>query len=392
MTEPRAVVVCPKFPYPPTSGGVKRALRLIECMQRAGLAVEIATDDTPPPRDIEALERQGVQSFVAGPEPSAGRRRLQQHALRLPGPRSHALAARLSGPARLVQFEGVIASTQLTPRTTAPIVFSTQNVEAEIAREATRQMSRLSREGQRRRYHARRVARAERRTSRRADVVLCVSTEDAAAFEPFSRQVVVAPNGVDDAFFTTPVLPPESEDVLFFGQFSYAPNHDGLMRFLREGWPRLSQARPSARVLIAGEGSDDLSISGLAAVERVVQLGLVEDIAATVADSRLVIVPIWSGGGTRLKVLESLAAARPVVGTALGVSGIGFRSGEHGLVAETPREIADAAAALLADPSRMDTIALRARELARPFAWSTALAPAEGIYRDYALRSSGDAD
>ena len=74
----------------------------------------------------------------------------------------------------------------------------------------------------------------------------------------------------------------------------------------------------------------------LSAHEGVDVLGLVADLPATLAAARVVVVPIWEGGGTRLKVLEALAAGRAVVSTALGASGIGFQDGRHGLLAETP--------------------------------------------------------
>ena len=80
------------------------------------------------------------------------------------------------------------------------------------------------------------------------------------------------------------------------------------------------------------------------------ELGLVEDLPAVLAAARAVVVPIWEGGGTRLKVLEALAAGRAVVSTPLGAEGIGFEDGRHGLLASTAEELGAALATVLADP------------------------------------------
>ena len=87
---------------------------------------------------------------------------------------------------------------------------------------------------------------------------------------------------------------------------------------------------------------DDALRARLAAVEGVEVLGLVADLPGALAAARAVVVPIWEGGGTRLKVLEALAAGRAVVATSLGASGVGFRDGRHGLLGEHPAELAAA--------------------------------------------------
>jgi glycosyltransferase involved in cell wall biosynthesis len=98
----------------------------------------------------------------------------------------------------------------------------------------------------------------------------------------------------------------------------------------------------------------------------------------------VIIVPIWRGGGTRLKVLEALATGRPVVGTTLGVSGIGFRDGVHGITCDAPSELANAVAALIDDVTRAKALGAEGRALAERYRWRTCLSPAEDLYRRYA--------
>ena len=278
--QPNAALVCPRFPYPPVSGGVKRTLRLAECMQRAGLHPRVLTDDRPNLSAVRELACCGLESQLADDRLSPLARRVQQHLLRLPGPRSDSLASGAREIARhggMIQLEGVVAASHLAFRTSSPVVFSTHNVEGALAQSAVGAAEPLTLERLRRRYHAHRVRRTERRTAGVADAVICVSDADAEAFEPDARRVVIAPNGVDEEFFAVQSADPLGEAVLFFGQFTYAPNLEGMRRFLAEGWPVLARMRPQSRVLIAGEGSHELLDPRLADDSRVVVLGLVDD-------------------------------------------------------------------------------------------------------------------
>jgi glycosyltransferase involved in cell wall biosynthesis len=117
--------------------------------------------------------------------------------------------------------------------------------------------------------------------------------------------------------------------------------------------------------------------------ERVEALGFVEDLAAELARSSVSLVPIWHGAGTRLKVLESMAAARPIAGTPLGVSGIGFEHGRHGLVAEAPVDLAAAVLTILRDRELAHGLGADARRLAEGYRWSRATEPAEELYRGW---------
>jgi glycosyltransferase involved in cell wall biosynthesis len=101
-------------------------------------------------------------------------------------------------------------------------------------------------------------------------------------------------------------------------------------------------------------------------------------------------VPLWQGGGTRLKVLEALARSRPVVATPLGATGIGFRDGEHGLLAPDPAGLADAALAVLGDPALAARLAADGRRLAERFRWSAVTEPARALFADWVSRAPAE--
>jgi glycosyltransferase involved in cell wall biosynthesis len=387
----RALLVCPLLPFPPGSGGHKRTLRLLEALARSGAAPHLLTTDARPEAVEAARERGWTVDVLPEPRPTLASR-AAQHARRLPSPYLSAVGGRLAELARegcaFVQFEHGQSAYYLRAVAGTPTVLSLHNVDSDMLRSVARGERGLTLARMRAWNRSRAMGAVERRALRVVDAVLCVSGDDARALEPAARRVLVVPNGVDeDLFSVDPGLPP-GERVLFFGRLDYAPNVHGLDRMLTEVWPRVAAARPAAVLAIAGAGIDARLEELARRTERVDLLGFVPDLVPELARSRVVAVPIWQGGGTRLKVLEGLAAARPLVGTPLGVAGVGFEAGRHGLVADDPVGFAAATAELLDDAARSAELAARGRELAGGFRWTEVTQPAEGLYRSWVNRTN----
>jgi polysaccharide biosynthesis protein PslH len=384
------VVVCPLLPEPPVTGGQKRTLRLLEAMERAGLRPHVLTADAGAPGAADALRARGWAIDVIEDAPPTVADRLRQHAERRPSPllrRLGAQVAQLGRGAALVQVEHTQSAYYPAPDG-VPWVLSLHNLDSAVALSVARQRRRFGKAWLQAHNRAAALRSVERRVLPRADHVLCVSADDADAVRAAGGRPLLAPNGVDDAFFA--VRGAGGERALFFGHFGYDANRRGLERFVRDGWPATLAQRPDARLAVAGGGLDDAQRARLAAEPGVEVLGLVEDMPGALAAARAVVVPIWEGGGTRLKVLEALAAGRPVVSTALGASGLGFADGRHGRLADDPAELGAALAELLADPARAAALGAAGRELAEPFRWPRALAGAEALYAGLAARHPAD--
>ncbi|HYM56990.1 MAG TPA: glycosyltransferase [Solirubrobacteraceae bacterium] len=387
----RAIVVSPLIPYPTVGGGHKRTMRLIEAIERAGAHPHLLSADADGAAGAEALRARGwtVESLPA-PSGSLGTR-ARQHWRRQPGPRVPGIAERLralsAGRPAFVQLEHTLSACYLEDAG-APTVLSLHNVDSRVMAMLARAERPLSPAWARAwgRWQAMRAS--ERRGAAAADALLCVSPADVEHFSGLGAPVLV-PNGVDDELFDIAVEPPGGEDVLFFGQFGYAPNAHGVLRFLKDGWPHLAAARPAARLRLVGRHLGGELARVAAASERVDAVGFVEDITTELARARVVIVPLWQGGGTRLKVLEALAAGRPVVGTPLGVAQIGFEAGRHGRLGRTPSELADATAALLADAAAARAMGSAGRSLAGRFRWREVTRPAEELYARWLEPSTG---
>ncbi len=379
-----ALIVTSVMPHPPTSGGHKRTLRLMEAIARAGATPHLLTIDQGQPGAADELRARGwLVDVPVQPAPSL-RSRFRQHAARRPSQFLSSIDRRLrelAPDAAFVQFEHPVNAYYWNAVGSTRSVLSTHNVDSQVLGGAVAVTPGPDR--------ARLIIRAlvmrsaERRAARHADAVLAVSEHDRRYFSRFSERVLLAPNGVDADFFELPAEVPDSHDIVFFANYSYQPNVDGIGRFLAEGWPRLAALDPDARLLLAGPEMPD----GLAAQAdretRVVRLGFVADLPDLLRRSRLVLVPLWHGGGTRLKVLEALASARPVVGTPLGVEQIGVVNGRHAVLAQTPAALAEEAVKLMADAERSMALSRDGRALAQTFRWDRALAAAEELYRGW---------
>jgi glycosyltransferase involved in cell wall biosynthesis len=172
----------------------------------------------------------------------------------------------------------------------------------------------------------------ERFVTRIASRVFVVSEEDRRRFADrgvAASKMVLVPNGVDpdvmhpDAAVRAAMRRELGVDegtrlLLFFGQLEYAPNREALAVIAGEILPRLDASGAAYRLIVAGKGS----AGAVAAHPRARVLGTVPSVAPYINAADAVLAPIMSGGGTRLKILESIACGTPVVSTTAGAEGI----------------------------------------------------------------------
>jgi len=197
-------------------------------------------------------------------------------------------------------------------------------------------------------------------------VVVCsdVERESLQAYLP-EEQVWVVPNGVDRQLFWPRGVAPVAKRLLFFGRLDYFPNRDAIEFFLEAIWPSIRQTHPAAEFHVAGAGADPRLRQLLAAAPGVVFNGRVDDLGALVETAAVVVVPLRSGGGTRLKILESLATGRPVVSTTVGAEGLDLRSERELVLADGATAFAEAVRALLDDPGRAKALGERGLQKVR---------------------------
>ncbi len=221
----------------------------------------------------------------------------------------------------------------------------------------------------------------QREAIARFDAVSVCSAEDALLLRhPGAR--LIANGAVDRLAAYRPS--PDAAALLFMGPFRYAPNLDGIRRFLADCWPRLLEAHPTLRLTILGgvdagryaSGDPLFDQPGVELVDRFV------DPAPRLEAASLTINPQTAIRGSALKLVESLLAGRVCVSTVDGARGF-TGSGLSGLVCcpDVPAMTA-AIDGLLRDPARRRALERADREAVRPLTWDGIADAQYSLYQD----------
>jgi sugar transferase (PEP-CTERM/EpsH1 system associated) len=178
-------------------------------------------------------------------------------------------------------------------------------------------------------------------------------------------KVYVIPNGVDTvafaASFATPQPVSSRHTLLFVGSMDYHANSEAVLWFCSQIWPQLSVEFPNLDFKIVGR-NPPASVQALTS-PRISVTGTVADVRPFYHQAFAVIVPLRVGGGTRLKILEAMAAGVPVISTGLGAQGIAILDRQNILLAESGSDMAAAIRALLNEPDLAPRLRVAARAL-----------------------------
>jgi glycosyltransferase involved in cell wall biosynthesis len=378
----RALFLSHEPPFPAVSGARIRSYHLLRELRRHGWSVELfavtsADDDhatiTAGLRDV--CDDVVLHRLAGG---RARYRRLARALLRREAFQAHyfhdAEAQRHLQSSGLLDGADVVVTSllymhpYLPPDLATPVVFDTHNHEARRIASMVRSAP-LSPRGIVGRIQRSAVRDYEAAAVRGAWRTLAVSAAEQAAFEPLaSGRVELVPNGADLDGLPARTTLPSAPEALFVGTMSYHANQDGVRWLLEEILP--ASARADLRLSVVGAGAPDW-LGKLAARSRhaVEVAGFVPDTAPWFERARALVVPLRIGGGTRLKILESLARGVPVLSTTLGCEGLDLVPGRDVLVEDDPQQFAAALDRLLADDELCRSLARHGREAAAAYAW-----------------------
>jgi glycosyltransferase involved in cell wall biosynthesis len=205
-----------------------------------------------------------------------------------------------------------------------------------------------------------------------------VGLRDPARPEPAARVIPIAVD-TEELAFSPPTA--ESRDVLSVATMFYPPNVEAIHWFATDIFPLVRQALPHTTFRIVGSRPPP-KITALATPDSgIVVTGYVPDLSEVLRQSGVLIVPLKSGSGMRVKILEAFSRGIPVVSTTIGVEGIDARAGEHLLVADDAAGFARAVVQVLEDRALAERLARNGRRLVEErYDWQTALAELDAIY------------
>jgi len=227
---------------------------------------------------------------------------------------------------------------------------------------------------------SRSMQRFRARVLRGADAIVAFTERDRAAIEAIApaARIECIPLAVD-----VPPAPLDplgnGRDVLFVGNFMHPPNGEAAARLAGAIFPRVAAERPDARLVLVG-ADPPASLLALAS-DHVVVAGRVEDLRPLLDAAAVVVAPISSGGGMRVKVLEALAAGKALVASPLALEGIEVHAGAEVLVGTDDASFAAAVVALLGDEPLRLALGSAARRWAETHvAWQPVTAAYEALY------------
>jgi polysaccharide biosynthesis protein PslH len=159
--------------------------------------------------------------------------------------------------------------------------------------------------------------------------------------------------------------------VFHFGSMDWMPNEEAVLWFTENVWEKVLQKIPQAKFYIVGRGMSQ-KVSSLIK-PNVIVVGKTETAEKVYHNYSVMIVPLLSGSGMRIKVIEGMAYAKPIVSTSIGTEGIAVSSGKNCLLADSPDDFANAVIEILSSKEKKESLAKEARVFAEQFYDNTVL-------------------
>ncbi len=402
----RILFLTPQFPWPTHQGTTLRNFNLLKQLAQrhevhlfsilapgddpaAGPVAELAASITTaaqPPRS----PRDRLRDLIATPLPDMARRLWSPHA------RDALLALGRDLRPDILQIEGIEMAPYFFALRDAGVsygraIYDAHNAETLLQQRAARADLHRPKRWPAAAYSAIQTAklrRYERSLAQSVDGVAAVSEPDARFLRALAPEtsIRVVTNGVDLALYRPDEIFPSvmagpGPHLVFTGKMDFRPNVDAALWFADEVLPNLKSAGVDAHFWVVGR-NPHARLQTLVGRSDVTVTGAVSDVRPYIVQADVYVVPLLAGGGTRFKILESLALAKPVVSTTLGADGIQVVDGVHLALADEPRDFAQRIIDLLADHQQAEEMGRRGRAfIQQHFSWDAIAPEMEKLFR-----------
>lgn len=210
---------------------------------------------------------------------------------------------------------------------------------------------------------ARRLKQFELQHLQDYDLILPISREDARLYKELGAQqpMYLHPFGIDVA--QVPFCPSEQQPLSLYhiGAMDWLPNQESVDWLLHKVMPLVRKRLPGTKLYLAGRNMPERYLKLKATQVEV--LGEVPDALAFERDKSILVVPLLSGGGVRIKIFQGMAMGKTIITTPVGLEGIEAADGVQVLVADTPEAFADKIAAVVQAPEKIAELGAAARRL-----------------------------
>jgi len=359
MTGKRILQLCHKVPFPPVDGGSIAMHQMTEFFLKHGFNTKVVALNTSG-KDFSQQKLPEDYRIRTGFEAQDVNTRINPwkalfhlfsgKSYNVTRFHSKDMFKRLSGilekePWDLIQLEGLY----LTPyiplireKSRAAIIYRAHNIEHIIwkglASSAKNPLlkSYLS-------LLASRLEKYELNVVRQIDALMAIGPSDLDFFKSngFKGHSALVPVMIQEPLEGFLLPAPVPGTVFHIGAMDWRPNQEGMLWFLREVWPKVLENAPEMKLILAGK-SMPASFRRYSGAKNITVLGDVPSASQFMADKQIMVVPLLSGSGMRVKIIEGLALGKTIVSTYLGAEGIGCRNNEHIILTDHPKEMAAA--------------------------------------------------
>lgn len=195
------------------------------------------------------------------------------------------------------------------------------------------------------------------------DGIIAITPVDARNFDRLSHStnIISIPFGINLESLPENPVQPEEASLFHIGTMNWFPNEEGIKWLITDVWPTVTKRLPEIEFHIAGrympEWMKKLNIP------RITVDGEVPDVWEYMQRYSIMVVPLFSGSGIRIKIVEAMAAGKAIITTAIGAEGINYENGQHLLIAKDARSFTDAIVRLCNDKPLRDSLGKNARLL-----------------------------
>ncbi len=258
----------------------------------------------------------------------------------------------------VVQLEGLYVCPYIPfirKKTKALVVYRAHNVEFEIW-ERTAMLAK----GLKRLYLknlSKRIKKLETAILNEYDVLVPITKRDERILYELGniRPTHVSQTGIDSSALIPNIKNMEYPSVFHIGSMEWAPNQEALLWFLESCWPKIHEKYPKMNFYAAGRNAPNWLIQKLDQ-PNVVFKGEVDDAYDFMNSKAIMVVPLFSGSGMRIKIIEGLALGKGIVSTSIGAEGIEIENGKHLLIANTSDEFIQAISELVENRNLHDEL------------------------------------
>jgi polysaccharide biosynthesis protein PslH len=376
----RVLQICHRVPYPPSDGGSIAMHQITEGLLSQGISVKVlALSPISMEASISLIDNDYIQKTGFESVSIDTRVKYVPALLNLFSGKSYNIARFCSKEMEdvlgrtlkrehfdIIQLEGLY----LTPYiplirslSRAPLLYRSHNIEhfiwLRLARAARHPFKKFYLQ-----LLGNRLRKYENKVIHQVDGLVAISDIDKQFFlkQGFSGPSTVIPAGIPQIIRPDKVPIKEYNSVFHLGSMDWRPNQEGIVWFLKRVWPLVVNKRPELRFYLAGKRMP-LSFHQYAN-ENVMVVGEVEDALQFLLSKNVMVVPLLSGGGMRVKIIEGMAISKTIVSTTIGAEGIGCLHGEHLYLSDRPEDMARWIIHCIDKPEEAEMIGIQAKEFA----------------------------